>query len=220
MVAIDAAGRITALNAPAAQWLGAPEDAEGVDLRTRLAPADVARFDAALADMDEHDAAVRIDLADADNATVAATLAPLGVGHGLAMLSFDPAGAVPAAADDATIGGLDADSGEEREAYRRALVELMLGTVAAWERSTGKTRIDLAEKSRIWRITIDEGRLRVRALERYLSLAKLPRRPRWREVLRTVYFVLTECPLAPDERERLKRQLEAVQDVVRRRSLL
>ena len=114
---------------------------------------------------------------------------------------------------------LEADSAEERDAYRRALVELMLAAVAAWERSTGKTRIDLAEASRIWRITIDEGRLRVRALERYLSLAKLPRRPRWREVLRTVYYVLTECPLEPAEREALKRRLEQVQDAVRRRSL-
>ncbi|HJU39982.1 MAG TPA: hypothetical protein VJ724_10450, partial [Tahibacter sp.] len=191
----------------------------GADVRAQLSPSDVARFDAALAEMDEHDAAVSLDLADAHGAT----LAPLGVGSGLAMLSFDATGAAPAIEtphDDAALA-LDApDSDEEREAYRRALVELMLATVAAWERSTGKTRIDLAEKSRIWRITIDEGRLRVRALERYLSLAKLPRRPRWREVLRTVYYVLTECPLAPDERERLKQRLEAVQDVVRRRSLL
>ena len=161
--------------------------------------------------MDERDTRVALELAGLADAT----LAPLGGGSGLAALSF---AADTAAPDDDAIA-LDADSVEQRDAYRRALVELMLATVAAWERSTGKTRIDLAGDSRIWRITIDEGRLRVRALERYLSLAKLPRRPRWREVLRTVYYVLTECPLDAAEREALKARLEQVQDAVRRRSL-
>ncbi len=212
VVALDAAGRIVALNAPAARrWGLAAERAVGADVRAQLASGDVVRFDAALADMDERDAQVPLDLAGLADAT----LAPLGGGGGLAVLSFTADAAVPG--DEAI--ALDAESVEERDVYRRALVELMLATVAAWERSTGKTRIDLAEESRIWRITIDEGRLRVRALERYLSLAKLPRRPRWREVLRTVYYVLTECPLEPAEREALKGRLEQVQDAVKRRSL-
>ncbi|ODU35283.1 MAG: hypothetical protein BGP24_14410 [Lysobacterales bacterium 69-70] len=212
VVALDAAGSIVALNAPAAQrWALAADRTIGTDVRTLLSPDDAARFDAALDDMDECDARVALDLAGLDDAT----LAPLGGGSGLAVLSF----AVDAAAPGGDAIALDADSVEERDVYRRALVELMLASVAAWERSTGKTRMDLASESRIWRITIDEGRLRVRALERYLSLAKLPRRPRWREVLRTVYYVLTECPLEPAEREALKGKLEQVQDAVKRRSL-
>lgn len=223
VVALDASGSIVALNAPAARrWTRMTEGAVGVDVRTLLAADDAVRFDIALADMDERDARVPLDL----SGFAAATLAPLGGGSGLAALSF-AADAVPGAAamadgcamPDGDAIALDADSAEQRDAYRRALVELMLATVAAWERSTGKTRVDLAEQSRIWRITIDEGRLRVRALERYLSLAKLPRRPRWREVLRTVYYVLTECPLETAEREALKDRLEQVQDAVRRRSL-
>jgi two-component system, sensor histidine kinase ChiS len=212
VVALDAAGRIVALNAPAARRWALPADhAIGTDVRTQLAVDDAARFDAALADMDERDTRVPLDL----DGFADMTIAPLGGGSGLAVLSFAAETAVPA--DDAL--ALDADSDEERDIYRHALVELMLATVAAWERSTGKTRIELAEQSRIWRITIDEGRLRVRALERYLSLAKLPRRPRWREVLRTVYYVLTECPLEPAERDALKGRLEQVQDAVKRRSL-
>lgn len=212
VVALDSAGRIVALNAPAARrWALAADRAIGADVRAQLAAGDAVRFDAALADMDECDARVALDLYGFADVT----LAPLGGGSGLAVLSF----AADTAAPDGDAIALDADSDEERDAYRRALVELMLGTVAAWERSTGKTRIELAEASRIWRITIDEGRLRVRALERYLSLAKLPRRPRWREVLRTVYYVLTECPLEAAEREVLKGRLEQVQDAVRRRSL-
>lgn len=279
VVALDATGSIVALNAPAARrWSVMAERAIGTAVRTLLTAEDAARFDVALAEMDERDARVVLALTGLTDAT----LAPLGGGSGLAVLSFaadsgaatadtaapdaaapnaaalkatalkaatldavalkaatfdaaalnaaNPDVATPdtsahdavapdaAASDDDTIT-LEADSAEELAAYRRALVELMLATVAAWERSTGRTRIDLAEASRIWRITIDEGRLRVRALERYLSLAKLPRRPRWREVLRTVYYVLTECPLEPAEREALKGRLEQVQDAVRRRSL-
>lgn len=267
VVALDAGGSIVALNAPAARrWSVTAEHAIGIAVRTLLKAEDVARFDLALADMDERDARVALALTGLTDAT----LAPLGGGSGLAVLSFAAGGAGGAAATDtaapdaatpsaaalkaamlaatalnaaspsaattdtaayddavapdATVSDddaitLEADSAEEHDTYRRALVELMLATVAAWERSTGKTRIDLAEASRIWRITIDEGRLRVRALERYLSLAKLPRRPRWREVLRTVYYVLTECSLEPAEREALKGRLEQVQDAVRRRSL-
>lgn len=244
VVALDAAGSIVALNAPAVRhWSVTAERATGTAVRTLLIAEDAARFDVALAEMDERDTRVTLALSGLADAT----LAPLGGGSGLAVLSFGAdsgaaaadtvapnAAALAAATLDATAPDavvpdaavsdgdaitLEADSAEEHDAYRRALVELMLATVAAWERSTGKTRIELAEASRIWRITIDEGRLRVRALERYLSLAKLPRRPRWREVLRTVYYVLTECALEPAERESLKGRLEQVQDAVRRRSL-
>lgn len=80
-----------------------------------------------------------------------------------------------------------------RSQFRRSLVNLMVNSLDVWERATGQTRIELAEDSGIWRVTIDEGRLRTRAMDRYLSLAQLPKQPRWREVLRTAYFVLGEC---------------------------
>ncbi|MDC8010939.1 tetratricopeptide repeat protein [Tahibacter soli] len=130
----------------------------------------------------------------------------------------------PAAAGDAdsepeaVADAAPVPSGDD-DTFRRDLVELMLATVEAWERATGTTRIELAEKSRVWRVTIDEGRLRVRAMERYLSLAKLPRQPRWREVLRSAYFVLSECALEADARADLRRRADAVQAVVRRRAL-
>lgn len=83
---------------------------------------------------------------------------------------------------------------EHRSAFRHHLVELMTQSLEVWEKATGTSRVDLAEKSGIWRVTIDDGRLRTRAMDRYLQLARLPRNPRWREVLRTAYFVLAECP--------------------------
>jgi two-component system sensor histidine kinase ChiS len=111
-----------------------------------------------------------------------------------------------AAATTASSAG-DADT---CESFRYALVELMLGVVEAWERSTGLRRLEFAEKSRIWRVTIDDGRLRARAMERYLTLAKLPRHPRWREVVRSAYYVLNECALEQCVRTDLQRRIDAV----------
>jgi hypothetical protein len=96
----------------------------------------------------------------------------------------------------------------------------MLAVVEAWERATGRGRLELAERSRIWRVTIDDGRLRVRAMDRYLSLARLPRQPRWRDVLRSAYFVLTECRLEAEQREALQRRIDAVLAYTRRRALV
>ncbi|WP_168356426.1 tetratricopeptide repeat protein [Lysobacter enzymogenes] len=107
-----------------------------------------------------------------------------------------------------------------RQSFRRALVELMLAVVEAWERSTGQGRLELAEKSRIWRVTVDDGRLRARAMERYLSLSKLPRQPRWRDVLRSGYYVLAECALEEPVRGELQRHVDAVLAYTRRNALV
>ncbi len=109
---------------------------------------------------------------------------------------------------------------EAREEFRRALVALMLATVEVWERSTGTNRIELAERSRIWRVNIDDGRLRARAMERYLGVSKLPQNPRWRDVLRTAYFVLGQCTLDPAPREQLQTLVDAVLIYTRRSAMV
>jgi two-component system, sensor histidine kinase ChiS len=114
-----------------------------------------------------------------------------------------------------------ADDVEIREEFRRALVELMLTLVETWERTTRTSRLELAEKSRIWRVNIDDGRLRARAMERYLSLAKMPRNPRWRDVLRTAYFVLGQCESMPERsRDELQRKVDAVLAYTKRDALV
>ena len=95
----------------------------------------------------------------------------------------------------------------------------MLATVDAWERSTGQGRLELAEKSRIWRVTIDDGRLRARSMERYLTLSKLPQNPRWRDVLRSAYFVLGQCEMDAATRAALQSGVDAVLAYTRRSAL-
>lgn len=107
---------------------------------------------------------------------------------------------------------------ESPDAFRAQLVTLMQASLDLWERMTRKTRIDLAERSGVWRITIDEGRLRVRALDRYLSLDTLPEKPRWREVLRTAYFVLSELELSIEQRHELEILIESVLAWTRKRT--
>ncbi len=108
---------------------------------------------------------------------------------------------------------------EAQDQYRRELVALMLAAVEAWERATATSRIELAERSRIWRVNVDDGRLRARVMERYLALSKLPQNPRWRDVLRTAYFVLANAGLDIDLREPLQQRIDRIL-AHRRRSAL
>jgi two-component system sensor histidine kinase ChiS len=107
-----------------------------------------------------------------------------------------------------------------REDFRRSLVELMLSALEVWERATGSGRLELAEKSRIWRVAVDDGRVRARAMERYLGVSRLPQNPRWRDVVRTGYYVLEHCAMDADVRERLQRQVDAVLAYTRRSALV
>ena len=128
-----------------------------------------------------------------------------------------PAGGLPAAAH---ITPAETPADDMRQAFRRTLVELMLAAIDGWERSTGDTRLSLAEKSRIWRVAIDDGRLRARSMERYLSLARLPQNPRWRDVLRTAYYVLENCSLDAEIRGDLQQRVDAVLAYTRRSALV
>ncbi|NNC24575.1 tetratricopeptide repeat protein, partial [Salinisphaera sp. USBA-960] len=74
---------------------------------------------------------------------------------------------------------------------------------------------------RIWRVNIDDGRLRARALERYLAVSRLPRNPRWRDVLRSAYFVLGKCDgLSADARAELQARIDTVLAYTRRDALV
>ena len=93
----------------------------------------------------------------------------------------------------------------ERDAYRRAVLEVMTASLSLWAELTGKGRIELAERSGIWRVTLDKSSLQTRTLDKYLLMETLPSKPRWRDVVRTAEFVLSEAeepiaPMAPSHR--------------------
>lgn len=90
--------------------------------------------------------------------------------------------------NDATARAFQQDSGQH---LRELLVRLMTLALRHWEEVTGYTKLELAEQSGIWALHEDKGYLRVRTLDRYLSVPTLPKKPRWKDVTRTVRFVLS-----------------------------
>ncbi|WP_435889744.1 hypothetical protein [Aeromonas media] len=56
-------------------------------------------------------------------------------------------------------------------------------TLETWQQSTGKGKIVLAEKSKLWRVYMDRSSPQTRTLDKYLSLDTLPRRRGWKTVV-------------------------------------
>lgn len=104
---------------------------------------------------------------------------------------------------------------EQKEQMRHSLVDLMCACVDTWELNTQTDKITLAEKSRIWRVSIDNGRIRTRSMDRYLSINALPKKPRWRYVVRTAHYVLANCQLNEKDRKGLTKQLNNYTKLVR-----
>ena len=245
---LDAEGAVLAANRAACIALGtAPGVLVGAPLSERLPAIDGVALRAALERMEDV-ADQQLDLALADARRWRARLSQWPQGDGLIVceLSVPPTAEAVAEvvgapvdmpldtparhAPDAAAEPIDADVSRPesasrqdprlREDFRRALVELMLSALEAWERATGTGRLELAEKSRIWRVAVDDGRVRARAMERYLGVSRLPQNPRWRDVVRTGYYVLEHCAMEPDARERLQRQVDAVLAYTRRSALV
>ena len=222
---LDAEGQVLAANRAACRSLGAGEHAPvGHAVAEFLAVADQAALTSALERM-EDTAAQTFDFTARDGAPLLAHLTQWEHGDGLIVLGLQARvvegadAASPATdADDTREAGMPDDI--RRNEFRRSLVELMLAVIDTWERATGSSRLELAEKSRIWRVAIDDGRLRARAMERYLTVAKLPHNPRWRDVLRSAYFVLGQCTMEAQTREDLQRRVDAVLAYTRRSALV
>ena len=221
---LDTEGQVLAASHAASRLL----DAETLPLVGRhlpeaLPPEAAAALTTALERMDDSEA-MSIPLHGGASA-LQADLAQWQGGDGLVLLTLRPAASAAAGPEPATPPPPTAEADpapvpgapkSARADFREALVALMQGALQAWEAATGLNRVELAERSRLWRVHIDDGRLRTRALERYLSLSRLPQNPRWRDVLRTAYFVLGESGLDPAAREALQQRVDTVLAYTRR----
>ena len=77
--------------------------------------------------------------------------------------------------------------------YRRTIVDVMKTVLDIWFQSTGKDKIQFAEESKIWRAHLDVGTYKTRTLDKYLDIEKLPKNPRWKDVVKSVEFVMQTC---------------------------
>ena len=103
--------------------------------------------------------------------------------------------------------------------YRQQLVTLMRSALHAWEVTTQKTKIELAEESNIWAVSIDDGRLRTRTFDRYSRIEQLPKVPRWREVVRTAYFVLSLPTIEAETRFELEQELDKTKTMLKKTAI-
>lgn len=223
---IDAEGSVLTLNRAACELLSIAEDAMvGQDFADCLQEDRRDEFHAALVRM-EDTATLQLAMNQSQGgALLSLRLSEWERDGGLILLTIAASTATASSSADTVFvpaneaGASPGQDDASQQAFRRALVELMLATVDAWERGTGQGRLELAEKSRIWRVTIDDGRLRARSMERYLNLSKLPQNPRWRDVLRSAYFVLGQCEMDASTRAALQSGVDAVLAYTRRSAL-
>ena len=106
-----------------------------------------------------------------------------------------------------------------KQSLKVHLVSTMIDALAIWERTTGKDRIELAECSKVWTISIDNGTLRTRSLDKYLDVEKIPQNPRWRNVVKTCHFMLSREDLPAEDRSYLEQKLAKLLDQVKQLSL-
>ncbi len=98
---------------------------------------------------------------------------------------------------------------------REALVETMNFALRCWKQTTRKTKIDLAEESRIWTASIDnDGTYRTRTMDRYLKVGSLPTNPRTEDVLDTGYFVLPHCSDHPEMKKELEDKIHTLENLI------
>lgn len=99
---------------------------------------------------------------------------------------------------------------------RELLVETMTTALYFWESGTGKSKIALAEESKIWKAYLDGSTWKTRTMDKYLRLKTLPKKPRWREVLRTANFVLKNTNLGDIEKKTLMRLVTDLEHALHR----
>jgi two-component system sensor histidine kinase ChiS len=102
---------------------------------------------------------------------------------------------------------------------RELLVSLSILAVQYWQQTTLKSKVDLANESGIWTVTLDRGSPKTQTLDRYMSLSSLPRKANTEAVLRTVHFVLAASEQKTTIRNRLTAKLEAYVDLIEEHGL-
>ena len=98
---------------------------------------------------------------------------------------------------------------------RELTIEVMNQSVTYWEEDTESTKADLARKSKIWKVYLEQdGRERTQTLDKYLSPESLPKNPRYKKVIQTADFVLTSVKKDSQVRQALELSLAKLQALI------
>jgi CheY-like chemotaxis protein len=96
--------------------------------------------------------------------------------------------------------------------HKENLVSLLRTSLNLWERDTNTGKVELAERSRYWRVYVDGTTVKTRTFDKYLNIKSVPDRPRWRAVVRTANYVLARCDLTVEECQELKNLIHAIEN--------
>ena len=84
----------------------------------------------------------------------------------------------------------ESPSSDTKDRIREQVVKVMNNALACWTQDLNKTKIELAEESKIWPVYIDKSTPTTRTLDKYLSISQSPKNPRTQRVIDTAEFVI------------------------------
>jgi len=80
----------------------------------------------------------------------------------------------------------------DKSKLREHAVMVMQCSLACWEHDLHKSKLDLAEESKIWPVYIDKSTPTTRTLDKYLHIDSCPKNPRCQRVVDTAEFVIKQ----------------------------
>jgi PAS domain S-box-containing protein len=84
----------------------------------------------------------------------------------------------------------DSDAEDQKSQLREQVVKVMNMSLSCWEHDLCKTKLELAEESKIWPVYIDKSTPTTRTLDKYLNIDSCPKNPRSQRAVDTAEFVL------------------------------
>ena len=109
----------------------------------------------------------------------------------------------------------DIESNNQKSLLREHVVKVMNLALACWESDLGKSKLDLAEESKIWPVYMDKSTPTTRTLDKYLNIELCPKNPRSQRAIDTAEFVLRKMKKSTTvKRKELKEALDAFRQLV------
>ncbi|RKZ68334.1 MAG: hypothetical protein DRQ44_04565 [Gammaproteobacteria bacterium] len=109
----------------------------------------------------------------------------------------------------------DAEANSQKSLLREQVVKVMNLALACWEHDIGKSKLDLAEESKIWPVYMDKSTPTTRTLDKYLNIELCPKNPRSQRAIDTAEFVLREMKKSTTvKRKELEQALNTFRQLV------
>ncbi len=114
--------------------------------------------------------------------------------------------AVPVKSDD--------KSGKDKAVLRQQVVSVMNLSLEVWEHDLNRSKLALAEESKIWPVYIDKSTPTTRTLDKYLQLDSCPKNPRCQRVIDTAEYVLKQMDQQTAGQQKLIQALNQLRDSI------